>query len=334
MARPFEPAEDADEAEAPPRGVGEGVTFTAFDDFISGGSKVFHEPKAVENRSVKFFYIPREGAYACAPFADYEGDVAGAIGFDTLGLYRAFSAAELEMLESLAVRTGETLQRIEAGLAEHHHALMEVLSAAYPKSEEGAYPAFTPEEGADPIESAKSAVAIPAAVLAPLDADAVKHLETRRSVAPAMLLALKGAIALTSPAIAPELGEATWDGIKEGITVGEVKWGAELFAGLGAFDVMEGAGGEGWAVAMQMAAQLSEVPEEGAAPKDALTADPALLLGKVLCDWLLAVCDLHSKKVEKEEAEAAAAEEAAAAAAAAAAEAEAYPAEAAEEAQE
>ena len=79
---------------------------------------MFHEPAAVENRSVKFWYMPRIGAYACAPFADYEGDVCGALGFDTLGLERAFSAEELALLESLASKTGATLMRIEEGLAE------------------------------------------------------------------------------------------------------------------------------------------------------------------------------------------------------------------------
>ena len=61
------PAADDPEAEEPviTRGAGEGVTFDAIDDFLAGGTKVLHIPRAVENRSVKFFYVPRLGGYAC-----------------------------------------------------------------------------------------------------------------------------------------------------------------------------------------------------------------------------------------------------------------------------
>ena len=41
------------------------------------------------------------------------------------------------------------------------------LSSAYPKDPEtGAFPTFTPEEGADPIEAGVSKLALPAAALA------------------------------------------------------------------------------------------------------------------------------------------------------------------------
>ena len=53
----------------------------------------------------------------------------------------------------------------------------------------------------------------------------------------------KGVLALLSPDMASELPDATWDGMKEAIAVGELVWGAELFAAIGSFDVMEGAGG-------------------------------------------------------------------------------------------
>ena len=317
LARP--PAgegEEGEEAASPALGTGEGVTFTAIDGFISG-TPVFHEPAAVENRSVKFWYMPRIGAYACAPFADYEGDVCGALGFDTLGLERAFSAEELALLESLASKTGATLMRIEEGLAEKHHALMAKLETAYPKdAESGAFPAYAPPEGEEPIDSAKGAVAIPAAVLAELTADDVLHLGTRRTIPPAYLMALKGALALVSDSekFDASLTDATWDGVKEGVHMGDLMWGAELFAALGALDVMGGAGSEvGWEVASAMAAALATADEEsGAVPKDSLVADASLLLGKVVADWLLATVALYTAKKEKEAAEAAAAAEPAA----------------------
>lgn len=313
IARPPAPSEDDPDAVVV-SGVGEGVTFTAIDDYIAGGAKVFHEPAAVENRSVKFWYMPRLGAYAAAPFADYEGDVCGVLGFDTLGLERAFTADELAMLESLATRTGETLTRIQEGLAVKHHSMIDTLSAAYPKSEEGAYPMHTAEDGADPFDTAKAVVALPAVALATLTADALAHLSTRRTLPPAYLMTLKGVLALVSPVMASEMAEATWEGLKEAFGTGDLVWGDALFAALGSFDVMAGAGGEGWEVATAMATALTTPPEEG----DVLTstlpgADGSLLLGKVLCDWLLAVVALHTLKADKEAAEAAAAADAAAA---------------------
>jgi len=305
--------EEGDDAPPPVSGVGEGVTFTSIDDFVAGGAKVLHVPEAVANRSVKFWYMPRLGAYVCAPFSDYEGDVCGVLGFDTLGLERAFTAAEIGLIEKLAERTGATLLRIEEGLADKHHALMETLTTAYPKGEAG-FPAHTPAEGESPIDAAKGALALPAAALAelaalPADSPAAgwEHLETRRKLPEAYLLALKGVLALTSPSVAADMAAATWDGIKEAKQLGELMWFPELFKALSEFDVMAGAGGEGWSVAKQMATELSTAPEEGAPPKEALAADASLLLGKVLCDWLLAACELYTKKVEADEAAAAAA---------------------------
>ena len=52
--------------------------------------------------------MPRLGAYACAPFADYEGDVCGVLGFDTLGLDRAFTPEEITLIEGCAARVGGT----------------------------------------------------------------------------------------------------------------------------------------------------------------------------------------------------------------------------------
>lgn len=324
LPKPRAVPEEGDDTLPPPKGIGEGVSFEAISEYYGGASKVYHVANAVTNRSVKFWYLPRIGAYACAPFSDYEGDVNGCLGFDTLGLERPFTPAELELIASLAEKTGACVQKIEAALCEVHHAQTMALKELYPKSEEGVYPtAPAPEEGADPIDSAKAAVAIPGPVLGGLSADALKFTETRRRIIPALLLVLKGVLALLSPAMADELPAATWDGVKEGISTGELIWGAELFAAIGAFDVMEGAGvvdgASGWAVAEAMVTELATAPEEGdgGEPRASLTAEGTeTLVGKVMYDWLAAVVDLHKLKAAKEEAEAAAAAEAAVAEAA------------------
>jgi len=82
LSRPPAPPEEEDGTPPPPTGVGEGVTFTAIDDFLGGGPKVYHEPRAVQNRSIKFWYLPRLGSYAAAPFEDALGEVTGVLGFD------------------------------------------------------------------------------------------------------------------------------------------------------------------------------------------------------------------------------------------------------------
>jgi hypothetical protein len=316
LPKPPAPPEEGDDTPPPPTGVGEGVSFAAISEYYAGTSKVYHVPNAVTNRSVKFWYLPRIGAYACAPFADFEGDVCGCLGFDTLGLERPFTDAELELLASLAEQTGSYLQKIESGLCEQHHAQVMALKELYPKdAESGAYPAAPPaEEGADPIETAKAAVAVPQPVLAGLTADALKFTETRRRLLPALLLVIKGVLALLSPAMAEELTAATWDGVKEGISTGELIWGAELFAAVGAFDVFAGAGevegASGWAAAEALLGELATAPEEGdgTAPEAALTApETETVLGKLMYDWLKATVELHKLKAEKDAADAAAA---------------------------
>ena len=102
---------------------------------------------------------------------------------------------------------------------------MAKLETAYPKdAESGAFPAYAPPEGEEPIDSAKGAVAIPAAVLAELTADDVLHLGTRRTIPPAYLMALKGALALVSDSekFDASLTDATWDGVKEGVHMGDL----------------------------------------------------------------------------------------------------------------
>ena len=310
------PEEGSDEP-PPPTGVGEGVSFSAIAEFYAGTSKVYHVPNAVTNRSVKFWYMPRIGAYACAPFADFEGDVYGCLGFDTLGLERPFTPEELELIASLAEQTGTCLQKIEAGLCQQHHEQVLALKELYPKSEEGAYPAPpAPEEGADPIETAKAAVALPQPILAGLTAEALKFTETRRRLLPALLLVLKGILALLSPAMAAELPAATWEGVKDGISTGELTWGADFFAAIGAFDVFAGSGekdgASGWATAEAIMTELATAPEEGdgGEPRAALTApETETVLGKLMYDWFAATVELHKLKAEKEAAEAAAAAE-------------------------
>ena len=294
------PRPPAAEEDGPPvaTGVGEGVTFGAIDAYLAGGSKSLHIPNAVQDRSVKFWYLPRVGAYACAPFEDFEGDVLGVLGFDTLGLERAFTADELSLLEGLAAQTAEHVQRIEAGLAELHHEKVAALGEKYPKSEEGAYPTFAGDEGCEPLDAAKGALALTADVLKTLAADDLKFLETRRTVTPGVLATLKGVCALVSPEMAEALPTLTWGALKGGIATGDLKWGDELFAAIGAFDVMGGSGEGGWGAAEAMVEELTAAPEEGE-PLIGGVAD-ASLLAKVLCDWLVAAVALHKLKLEAE----------------------------------
>ena len=52
-----------------------------------------------------------------APFEDFEGDVKGVLGFDTLGMASKFDETALEMMGRLAAQTAEALKRIEASLS-------------------------------------------------------------------------------------------------------------------------------------------------------------------------------------------------------------------------
>ena len=329
LGRPAVP-EGEDDAPEVKTGVGEGVTFTAIDDFLGGGAKVLHIPQAVENRSVKFWYMPRLGAYACAPFDDFEGDVKGVFAFDTLGLERAFSAAEIALIEDLTARAGSALKRIEDATCQEHHALTSEIVAAYPADpESGAYPAYAAPEEADPLESAEEALKIPAAVLAPLSDAHLKFWQTRRSLPTGVLLVLKGVLALLSPEMAADMPEAPWQTVKSAINGGQLAWGAALFEKMGAAaagvaDGTLGVGAEGesgWEAAAAMVEQLEATPEEGAPPKDGLAAES--ILSKVMSEWLFAVVAMHAKKVEKDAAAAAAAAAAEEGAAEAPAEAEA-----------
>jgi len=322
LPRPPAPPEEDDGTPPPPTGVGEGVTFTAIDDFMSGGPKVYHEPRAVQNRSIKFWYLPRMGSYAAAPFEDTLGEVTGVLGFDTLGLERAFSADELALIESLALRTGENLKRIEQSIADKFHPLNDALKAMLPTE-----PPAPPEGDApDPFEAATAALTLPKEMLATCTAGHLQWIETRRTCPLGVLLAIKGVLALLVPEdeLAAELAAPSWDELKALIGQGALPWGDDLFTQIGAFDVMAGAGSaKGWEIAEKLATELATVPEDGSAevaPNAGILAYSALC--QALYDWLIGVVKLHELKVKKEAAEAEAAAEAAAAAAAAAAEAE------------
>uniref|UniRef100_A0A7S2CEQ8 RIIa domain-containing protein n=1 Tax=Haptolina brevifila TaxID=156173 RepID=A0A7S2CEQ8_9EUKA len=311
LARPPAPPEEDDGTPPPPSGVGEGVTFTAIDDFLSGGPKVFHEPRAVQNRSIKFWYLPRMGSYAAAPFDDVEGEVKGVLGFDTLGLERAFSAAELTLLEELSVRTSTELKRIEQTLADEFHPLNDALKAMLP-----AEPPAAPEEGADPFEVATAALTLPKEMLALCTAAHLKWIETRRTCPVGTLLTFKAVLALLADEmLADELLGATFDDIKSGFSQGELPWGDDLFSQITAFDVMAGVGSPaGWEACEKLVTELATVPEDGSAdvaPKEGILAYSAV--GHALYSWVAGTVELHKLKVAKDAAEA----EAAAAAAAA-----------------
>jgi hypothetical protein len=305
-----------------PTGVGEGVTFKAIDDYYLG-KKVFHEPKAIENRSIKFWHLPRIGAYACAPFEDFEGNVQGVLGFDTLGLERPFSAEELVLIEGLAAKTSETLKRILADLSMAFHAQTKDLVAkgVVPepfKPPEGGY-----GEGVDPLEGAKAAIEPPRAILAALPAEYLDYILSRYRLARGLKLVFKGVYALVCPEYAAEIvGEdVRWADIKLSIDAGALPWGTELLSKIAAFDPLN-APEAGWEYAQKMADGLTTPPEDGEALLPTLA--PSALVGKVMGDWLLAIMQLRKVKAEAEAAAAAAAAaaaEAAAAAAAAAAEA-------------
>ena len=142
-------AADDPEAEEPviTRGAGEGVTFDAIDDFLAGGTKVLHIPRAVENRSVKFFYVPRLGGYACAPFVDQDGEIKGLLCLDLLGLAREFTPDELSLVESLSERIGTALNRIEYNLAQEFHKQTEEINE-HSADEEAAHEVQAAEDNA------------------------------------------------------------------------------------------------------------------------------------------------------------------------------------------
>ena len=119
-----------------------------------------------------------------------------------------------------------------------------------------------------------------------------------------MLATLTGVCALLSTEMADSLTPATtWAELKAGIAGGDLKWGDELFAAIGAFDVVGGSGEGGWAAAEAMVEELTKAPEEGE-PLVTLVAD-ASLVAKVLLDWLLAVVELKKAKAEADAAAAA-----------------------------
>jgi len=303
LERPPAPPEEGDDTPPPPSGVGEGVTFTAVDDFLAGGAKVYHEPKAVENRSVKFWYLPRIGSYAAAPFEDVNGEVKGVLGFDTLGLERPFSAEDVALIESLAVRTSTELKRIEQTVADEFHVQNDALKAMLP--DPAAEPPPPPEEGCDPFDAAKASLELPASMLGSCTPSHFKYVESRRQCPPGVLLTFKGVMALLAPDYAAEMGQLSWPMLKQAASNGDLPWGGDLFEKAVSFDVMNGDGGEGWEVAEAMAAEVEAAPEDGGAPpKDDILAFAAVAHALYL--WLAGSVAVHKLKVEKEAAEAAA----------------------------
>jgi len=308
LARP--PAIDPESDEPPPPPNGEGLTFTAIDDYIAGAIKVYHEPKAIENRSTRFFLMPRIGAYACAPFDDFEGNVKGCVGADTLGHGRAFTDVELGLLEGVAQKVSAALLRIETGIHMEFHEQQAALADKVPAEPFAAPGDDGYGEGVDPVEGATTAAAPTKEVVAGFGPELLTYVLTRRVCAPAVLCVLKGVFALLAPETAAELPSLEWSDLKNAIAAGSLPWGADMFSKMGAFDVMAGAGEGGWDVASTMVGEIVTPPEEG---EPLLPSLSAVLVAKGMYDWLGATVQLHKVKADKEAAEAAAAAAAAAA---------------------
>ena len=297
------PAGAGEEDEAPPAPKdGEGVCFGAVDEFLAGNSKLQHTPSVVQNRAVKFWYLPRMGGFVCAPFANAAGEVVGVLGFDTLGLERTFTADECAMIEGLAATVGTTLDRIEESLSDEYHALNDVVGPAYEAAAAGVDLAAL-EAGEDPMATAEAKASIPLGVLSTLTGDNLRYIETRRTCKPALLSTLKAVWSLVSPT--DELKSWDWAAVKSATNHGQLLWKDELFSTIAGFDVMS-ADAAAWAAADEYAAEVGEGADE---------LKGHSLVGWLLLQWLTAASALQKLKAEKAAADAAAEAEAAAAAA-------------------
>ncbi len=142
LTRPLTTAgeEGGDEsgAAAGARGVGEGVSFDAVDAYIARKAKYLHIPRAAENASVKFWHIPRAGAFLCSPFVDADGDIQGVLSLDTLGLDRPFDDFEIQLATQTSEKLGAALARVEQQWAEQNAKDVAELTELYASNEDEA----------------------------------------------------------------------------------------------------------------------------------------------------------------------------------------------------
>jgi len=326
LSRTKPPAEGEEEEAADEEGAKpfcEGVSFQAVDTFLKGDAKSLHVPRAVENRQVKFFYIPRTGAFACAPFADVVGECKGVLSADTLGLNRAFTAEEVLLLEQMALAAGEAVQRVDKANGEAHLAAQAALAEAFETTRADlaadleAATAAEAEEDGDKLATLKAKARRSTADLGSLAGDKLAYLEMRRTMKASIFAVFKAAEAILSTEMRPKLDSPTWEGFKEEVV--SALWGDELFSTIGAFDVMACSDEEGFALATAILAAAFEGVEEMAPVEDDMKATS--WVAYLLLTWIRDATALFDAKVAAEKAAAEAAAEAAAAAAAAEAEA-------------
>ena len=151
LSRPAKPeGEEENEEAVPVRGNNEGVLFDAFDSFVKASSSSadgkftvpdpaappLHLPEVLLHPSVKFWFIPRTGSLAVAPFADWEGDAKGAVCVDTVGLSTLLSEADLATISEVAAKVGASLDRVEKKLLKTHNDDLAAMLADYEATRE------------------------------------------------------------------------------------------------------------------------------------------------------------------------------------------------------
>ena len=100
LTREAPPAEEEEADEPPPPPPpGAGASFDAIDAFLKTGVGLLHLPRAIEDKRVKFWYIPRTGGFVAAPVPDWDGDVQCVLALDLLGLDRPFTEEELILIQ-------------------------------------------------------------------------------------------------------------------------------------------------------------------------------------------------------------------------------------------
>jgi len=246
--KPKVEGEEAEEESEEDKGKTEWATFTAIDQFRAGAlTAPYHVASAVQSKAVKFWYIPRTGDFAVMPFVDPDGDVAGVLCMDTVGLDRSLTPEELEMLGSLAATTGVTVQRVENAIGEANYNAYKEMEAAYTEGktelekelEDAA--AVEKEEGGDKLASSKAKCRRAAADCGSLTGDKLTFIETRRKLKGKLkpvLNVIKAVQAIVQPSCVPQLDKMEdWDKVKAAISLQTLAWGDDLFAKIGSCDV-------------------------------------------------------------------------------------------------
>ena len=114
------------------------MSFDAVDAYIARKAKYLHIPRAAENASVKFWHIPRAGAFLCSPFVDADGDIQGVLSLDTLGLDRPFDDFEIQLATQTSEKLGAALARVEQQWAEQNAKDVAELTELYASNEDEA----------------------------------------------------------------------------------------------------------------------------------------------------------------------------------------------------